>query len=212
MVSGRRKPAAGATIQQRVGLFLRLYGELKKEPYAQGGEISITFSFGGPQAGIETNTQRQEFRSYLVLFRQLISPDDNCYLGTILQLLPRHVDDASLRDRLGNAMDGWKAANGLPSQFAPLVMGEFASGEANARLYMYGGVFHSNVRLSAIWDALGPDRQQFVEYQFRQYEGRVRIVFIELKKVIDEAREAGVLREEPLDLSAGTAGNRPESL
>jgi hypothetical protein len=205
-VAARRgRKQAEVTIQQRVHLFLRLYAELKKEPYSQGGEISISFTLGGPGEGIQTNTQRQEFRSYLVLFRQLISPDDNVYLESILRTLPRHVDDAALRERLGMAMDHWKAANGIPSPLAPLSMGEFASGRETARLYLYGGVFHSDLRLSEIWDRIGPDQQRFVEYQFRQFEGRVRNVVIELKKVIDEAREAGVLRDQPLDLTtAGT--------
>lgn len=200
-----RGPRADVTIQQRVHLFRRLYEELKKEPYAKGGEISISFTLGGSGDAITTNTQRQEFRSYLVLFRQLISPDDNVYLESILRVLPRHVDDAALRDRLGKAMDAWKAANGIPSPLAPLSMGEFASGRETARLYLYGGVFHSDVRLSAIWDAIGPDKQRFVEYQFRQYEGRVRNVLIELKKVLDEASAAGVLRDEPLDLTAAAS-------
>jgi hypothetical protein len=117
----RRSNHAEPTIQQRVHLFLRLYAELKKEPYSQGGAISITFLFGGEGEGIQTDTQRQ-------LFRQLISENDNVYLEAILRTLPRHVDDVAVRDRLGNAMDRWKAANGIPSQFAPFVLGEFASG------------------------------------------------------------------------------------
>jgi hypothetical protein len=132
----RRANPKDVPIQARVHLFLRLYAELKKEPYSQGGEISISFSFGGKDEGIQTNTHRQEFRSYLVLFRQLISPDDNCYLETILRELPRHVDDANLRDRLGASMDRWKAANGITSPLAPLAMGEFAAGRETARLYL----------------------------------------------------------------------------
>jgi hypothetical protein len=194
------------TIQQRVHLFRRLYEELKKEPYAKGGEISISFKLGGPGESIETNTQRQEFRSYLVLFRQLISESDNCYVETILRVLPRHVDDAALRARLGVAMDQWKAANGIPSPLAPLSLGDFASGRETARLYLYGGVFHSDLRLSEIWDAIGPDKQRFVEYEFRQYERRVRDVIIELKKVLDEARDADALRDEPLDLAGVASG------
>ena len=75
----RRKATADITIQQRVGLFLRLYAELKKEPYSQRTQMSITFS----PAGTQTDTQREEFRSYLWAFRQLISPDDSAYLETI---------------------------------------------------------------------------------------------------------------------------------
>lgn len=201
MPNRRRKAAASVTIQQRVGLFLRLYAELKKEPYAQGGEISITFTFGGPGDSIETNTQRQEFRAYLVLFRQLINQDDNVYLGAILRQLPRHVDDVDLRARLSRASDAWKKANGVQSAIAQLALGEFAAGRETARLYLNGGVFHSDLRLSAVWDAFGPDQQRLIEYEFRQFEGRVRLAVIELKKVIDEARAASVLREDPIDLT-----------
>jgi hypothetical protein len=161
--------------------------------------MSITFTMGGERDTIETDVQRQEWQSYLTRFRQLISENDNTNLETILRVLPRHVDDAALRERLGKALDRLKAANGITSPLAALSMGEFASGRALARLYLNSGLSHSNVRMSAIWDSLGPDRQRSFEYQFRMYEGRVREVLIELKKIIDEAREAGVLRDEPID-------------
>jgi hypothetical protein len=194
-----RRARSEVPIQRRIHLFLRLYAELKKEPYAQAGEISISFRYGAPDE-IETDTHRQEFRSYCVLFRQLISPDDAVYLRTILRDLPRHIDDAGLRARLEAALDAWKAANGIPSPLAPLVMGEFASGGQTARLYLNGGLFHSDPDLSDLWDAIGADQQRFVEYQFRQYERKVRDIFIELKRVIDEATAGGVLRDDPLDL------------
>lgn len=205
----RRGQQADVPIQRRVHLFMRLYAEMKKEPYSQGGEISISFRIGGDGDSVETNTQRQEFRSYLVLFRQLISPDDAVYLPTLLRVLPRHVDDAALRERLGKAMDRWKAANTIPSPLAPLSLGDFAAGSETARLYLYGGVFHSDPKLSDVWDAIGPDKQRFVEYQFRQYEGKVRDVVIELKKVLDEARAAGALRDAPLNLESPSSGSEP---
>ncbi len=198
----RRRQPTGLTLQRRLHLFLRLYGEMKKEPYSQGGEISITFSFGGAADRIETNTPPQEFRSYLVLFRQLISPNDPVYLPTILRSLPRHVRDPDLRIRLGAALGVWKAANGIPSPLAPLILGSFAAGSETARLYLNGGVFHSDPALSDVWDAIGPDQQRFVEHQFRQYEGRIRDVVVELKRVIDEASATGGLSDEPLDLEA----------
>ena len=197
----RRSKQAEIPIQRRIHLFERLYADLKKEPYAQGGEISISFTLGGQHDRIETNVNRQELRSYLTGFRQLISPDDPVFLPRILRLLPRHVDDAELRERLGRALDDWKAAQGFPSVFSEPMYGEWGSGRGTARLYLYGHVFHSDPDLSDRWDALGEDRQRFFEHAFRQYEGKVRLVFIELKRVIDAAREGGKLRDEPLDLA-----------
>lgn len=201
----RRSPKAEIPIQQRIHLFERLYADMRdNEPYSQVGSTSITFTFGGPGEGITTDVNRQELRSYLLAFRQLISDDDAVFLPRILRLLPRHVDDAELRDRLSRALDAWKAAQGFPSPLAQLSLGEYGTGRATARLYMYGGVFHSDPELSDVWDSLGPDRQRFIEHAFRQYDGKIRDVFIELKKVITAARERGFLREEPLYLAGLT--------
>jgi len=212
-VSRRRSHAI--PIQRRIHLFERLYADLKaNEPYAKGGEISISFTVSrDPDRDfIETNTNRQELRSYLTGFRQFISPDDPVYLGTILHVLPRHIDDVELRARLSRAMDAWKAALGIPSVFAPIALGPYAAGSETARLYLYGGVFHSDPDLSDVWDAIGPDQQRFIEYQFRQFEGKVRLVFIEVRQVIVAAREGGFLRDEPLDLgSMADAGGEPEA-
>lgn len=197
----RRAKQAEIPIQRRIHLFERLYADMKKEPYAQGGEISITFSLGGQNDRIETNVNRQELRSYLTCFRQLISDGDPVFLPRILRLLPRHVEDAALRERLGRALDAWDAAQGLPSALAPMTLGPYASGRETARLYLNGGIFHSDPDLSDVWDSLGEDRQRFVEHAFRQFEGKVRDVFIELKRVIEAARDGGHLRDEPLDLA-----------
>ena len=196
----RRSKKAEIPIRQRVHLFERLYADMKaNEPYAKGGEMSITFTLGGERARIETNVNRQDLRSYLTGFRQLISDNDPVFLPRILGLLPRHVDDPELRDRLARALDAWKAAQGIPSVLAPFTLGPYASGRETARLYLNGGIFHSDPDLSDVWDALGEDRQRFVEHAFREYEAKVRLVFIELKRVIEAARDAGSYRDEPLE-------------
>ena len=198
----RRGRRAEIAIQRRVHLFERLYADMKaNEPYSKGGDISITFSDvdGGR---IETNVNRQELRSFLLCFRQLVSDGDPVYLPRILRLLPRHIDDTGLRERLGRALDAWKAAQGIPSVLAPLTLGPYASGRETARLYLNGGVFHSDPDLSDVWDALGEDQQRFVEHAFRLYEAKVRDVFIELKRVIEAARAAGALRDEPVELAS----------
>jgi hypothetical protein len=88
------------------------------------------------------------------------------------------------------------------------MFGERGSGRGTARLYLNGYVFHSDPDLSDQWDALGEDQQRFFEHAFRQYEGKVRLVFIELKRVIDAAGVGGKLSDEPLDLD--TPGERED--
>src|SRR5436190_8784943 len=112
----RRSPKGEIAILRRIHLFERLYADMKEnEPYSQVGSTSITFTIGGPAEGITTDVNRQELRSYLLAFRQLISGDNPVFLPRLLRLLVRHVDDAELRERLGRALDAWKAAQGFPS-------------------------------------------------------------------------------------------------
>jgi hypothetical protein len=199
---GRRRKQLEIPIQRRVHLFLRLYAALKANPYSQQTELSIAFSFGRnpDQHRIETNKPDQYvFESFMARFQQLIKNDDPVFLPKILNALPRHIDNAELRERLRKARQMWTAAEGVPSPIAPLVLGAFASGHNLARLYLHGGVFHSDPELSDIWDGLTANDQEFVMHAFRTYEGRVRDIIVELKKVIDEARGGGYLRDEALD-------------
>ena len=98
----------------------------------------------------------------------------------------------------------------MPSPIAPLSLGPYAAGSERARLHINGGVFHSDPDLSDVWDAIGPDKQRFVEHAFRQYESKVRPVVIEVKRVIEAARAGGFLRDDPLDVGSSEADSGDE--
>lgn len=190
-------------IQRRVYLFERLYAEMKaNEPYARGGELSITFSLGADPFDdkVETNKpDRHQFRSYLVAFRQFISPGDAVFLGALLGDLTPHVHDTGLRKRLRRATGAWNTVQEAASIPGQLTLGQFAPGRKLARLYLYGGIFHSDPTLVAIWDSLAPNDREFEEWAFRQYDGEVREVIVELKRVVEEARAGGYLRDDQVD-------------
>ncbi len=205
----RRGKRLDIEMSRRVHLFERLYADLKENPYSQRTELTITFNFAAHPGwnSITTNLDdRYVWESYLIRFRQLISADDPVYLEGILRILPRYVDDEGLRRRLGSALDSWKAAQRIPALEAPLSLGTFASGRETARLYLNGGIFHSDPDLSDIWDALTQDQRRFVEHAFRSYEFKVRNVIIELKRVIERARDEALLRDRPLDLGRAGVG------
>lgn len=184
MVRKTKRPPIG--IQHGVHLFERLYARLKASK-----QIAISLKFGASDAdkAIEDDLpDHKEFVTYLVRFQQLITPNDEC-------------------DRLHRASDAFKAAQGVQSPLAAVALGPFAAGEALAKLYLHGGIFHSDPAMSEWWDRIGPNNQQTVQYEFRMYESRVRNVVIELKKVIAAARDGGHLRDQPLDLTSSAQGN-----
>jgi hypothetical protein len=199
-----RRKQAGVSVRQRVYLFLRVYDAMKANPY--GGEQKIIFrvTLGGPEQGAQLlGVDQQDFESYLTRFRQLISPRDNAYIGRLLRLVPRHIDDPGLRDRLSAARQMWDVAQGVPSPIAALSLGRFAAGTETARLYFYGvGIIHSDTDMVALWDALPESKRQLVAWAFHQYEAKVRRVANDLHHILREASEGGHWRDEPLDLSA----------
>jgi hypothetical protein len=190
----------------RVVLFERVYAQLKANPYGQAKDVTITFNVYGDHTEVLTNLENEhEWESYLTRFRQLTLSDDHVALDHMLRELPRYVDDAGLRQRLGQAHDVWKAAQGVPSQLAPMVLGRFAPAKEMARLYLYGGIIHTDPELSDIWESMTPNEQTFVKHQFRLYESKVRNVIITVHEVIKEALAKGLFTEEPLDLRAEPA-------
>jgi hypothetical protein len=200
------------SIQHRMHLFERLYAQLKASKYNDRKQIAISFKFGAsdPDKAIEDDLpDHDEFVAYLARFQQLIKPNDECYLPKLLGELPRHIDNQKLRDRLHRASDAFKAAQGVHSPLAAVALGPFAAGEELAKLYLHGGIFHSDPAMSEWWDRIGPNNQQTVQYEFRMYESRVRNVVIELKKIITAARDGGHLRDQPLDLRSSTQGSTP---
>ena len=193
-------------IRRRIELFERVYADLKANPYRQAQDAAITFNVFGDHTEVSTNLDDEHvWISFLTGFRQMISSDDHSSLNHVLRELPPHIDDAGLRQRLREARRAWKAAQGVPSQFAPLVLGDFAAGRDLVRLYLYGGRLHTDPELSDHWQAMTPNERTFVKYQVRVYESKVRNVIVEVHKVINEALDKNVLTDEPLDLGAGRA-------
>jgi len=182
---------------------------MKANPY--GGEQKITFrvTLGGPEEGAQLlGVDQQDFESYLTRFRQLISPRDNAYIGRLLRLVPRHIDDPGLRDRLSAARQMWDVAHGVPSPIAALSLGRFAAGTETARLYFYGvGIIHSDTDMVALWDALPKSKRQLVAWAFHQYEAKVRRVANDLHHILREP--LGMFVQDcdwPLHLAKRTAG------
>jgi hypothetical protein len=201
----RRRKHPPPTMHNRVVLFLRLYEQMKANPFGREQKITLRVTFGGPEQGAEVlGVDKHPFESYLARFRQLIMPGDPVYLGVLLSLLPGHVADDGLRQRLAAARHEWKAAQGvIVSKYAPMMLGRSAAGYEVARLYLYGsGLMHSDPELAPIWERLDEMKRQLITWQFHHYEARVRKVANDLHHILREAAKGGHWRDDPIDLSA----------
>lgn len=192
------------SLRHRVALFLRLYEGMKQTPFGGAQRIVFRVTYGGPDEGAEVlGVDQQHLEAYLTRFRQLVQPGDHAYLGDLLRLLPGHVADDGLRQRLADARRAWKGAQGVPSPIAALVLGPFAPGSETWRLYLHGlGLFHTDPRLALLWDRLPEHRRQLVKWSFLQYESKVRRVATDLHHIIRETEEGGHWRDDLIDLSA----------
>lgn len=183
-------------IADRARLFLRLYHDLQETPYSQLTELALTIHVKTGATRITTDIpNRHEFESYLARFRQLILKGEACYLGALLELLPRHIADRDLRARLKAISVMWRAANEAapPSQPTQTGVLQFDTRNDLVELVLYGGLFHSNPRLADVWDAIGDNERNAALHGLRTYESDVRAVAHKVKEVIEIAMARGLL-------------------
>jgi len=145
---------------------------------------------------------REQLRSYLIQFRQFLNENDPTHVGALLRQAPRYLDDAGLRDRVQEAHAMWQEAQG-PGWPRFELDGKVLTGADVAKLYLYGGMFHSDPELTARWNALSPEYRDVYQYKFMFFVNEVRAAVVALRDVLRDARAGGHLRGEPLELSIG---------
>jgi len=198
-----------AALGHRVVMFMRLYDRLRDEPYPKDTVIEWSMSVGRDGAKTDINTDPTEWKSYLVLFRQLISPRDSLYLAPLRRDLGPCIKHHELRRRLACARRAWLDAH-KPSFPAVLTLGEYGYPKKMNRLYLYGGLFHSDPKMSEVWARLDPGTQKTIEWAFRNYEGKVRQVVVNLRSIVNESGEKGVLDVPGLTHRAGRIDAGPD--
>lgn len=199
----RRARPREISIRDRATLFLRLHEALEQEPYAHIASISLTITVGPAGSGASVRTDipvRTEFNSYLIGFRQLVSEGDEAHLGYLVRALPRHIDDAQLRERLDEARAKWKFANRRLSGPDGVVLDgvRVQTRKDLVDLFLYSGRFHSRLELSQAWELLSENNKQLVTYIFRNFIDDVRRVRHLIADVLSQAMAADKFRDDPI--------------
>lgn len=173
----------------------------------------MTFGVGDTNAPLEVQVppavplsaqwpDREQLRSYLIQFRQFLNANDPTHVGALLRQVPRYLDDGVLRDRVQQAHAKWQEAQG-PGWPRFELDGQVLTGADVARLYLNGGMFHSDPELTLRWNALSPQYRDLYQYKFMFFVNEVRTAVVALRDVLREARAGGHLLDEPLELSTG---------
>ena len=195
------------TFTERVDLFLELAAEIDglrltntridlgaHFHWAEGQDLSAELP------PIDTD----DFRSFVVAWRQLVTRAEPTHLRTVLALCTDHLTDPELRGRARFVLDRVDQVNrnDLPTErprFALLAGEREYSPWEVADLLMHGAVFHRRDRTKkAILDVMPPAWRSFLEFIFRMYIVDITQAMDVTRWILLKAKEGNALSDAPI--------------
>ena len=193
-----RKKKKQMRSEKQLELFVRRVRELGNLRLVQeemGYNLSLSFD---SEAGLESKLSgpdEEALRSYLLTFRQFISPNEPVYVNYIYNLCFEYLDSNNeLRDYLLQSRQVWR--NALNTGFMGLTFNEQQlRPEEVASLWINGFYFHSDddkyERLSELLSSLA---MPFVKANFYQFIITATRVIAYLGNFVDQALKLGHFR------------------
>jgi hypothetical protein len=194
------------TFTERVELFLELADELDALRLSQSGiDMSASFhwAIGEETTASIAPVDRDDFRSFVTAWRQLVMRNEPTHLPTLLGLCADHLTHPKLRELAKLVETGVDAVNrneylGRPRQ-------TFAAGEREytpwevADLVMHGSVFHKRDRAKRkILREVDPWMLTMLEHIFRQYILDITEAMDSTRLFLRKAKEKDALSDEPI--------------
>jgi hypothetical protein len=135
---------------EQLKLFNQRADELSKTRLIRDQALNLHFKMQWDAAGLITTTvdgpDEDDLRSYLLTFRQFVSPKEPVYLHRIFSLCHLHITNLAIRNNIAHARDVWMGqvkSQGFRVSFDDMVM----SPEHVADLMINGHYFHSDPKL-----------------------------------------------------------------
>lgn len=147
------------TDRQHIELFVRRVDDLRqtrlaKQPFSIG--LEVNFSVGGDSSVKLDQPDEDDLRSFLVTFRQFISPKEPVFVQRIYNLCYQIATTSELKDKFAASRARWH--NALSSSHFGLQLGlgeKPLSDEEIMDAWINGYYFHNDPELAGLLDSLG---------------------------------------------------------
>jgi hypothetical protein len=198
------------TFTERVDLFLELANGIDDLRLSRTGiDLGAGFDWKiseSTSASISP-VDRDDFRSFVAAWRQLVTRSEPTHLPTLLRLCANHLTHRTLRDLASQLLAHVDAANDNENVTDGFRMSLWA-GEHQytpwevADLIMHGSILHSRDRAKRkILRELDPWMLISAEHIFRRYVVGVTEAMGLARLILAKAKEKAAISDEPIDLT-----------
>lgn len=145
----RADPAHTLTVREQLELFVERAGQLwDTRVRREGLKVSVRMKWTAEDELLRTTMDEpdaEDFRSYLLTFRQFISEGEPLYLHKIYNLCHRHITDDKCREYLAEARKEWQQICKTSDTGMTLTLNSVVLSPADvADLWINGHYFHND--------------------------------------------------------------------
>lgn len=170
----RTDPAHALTVREQLELFVERAQQLwDSRVRREGLKVSVRMKWAAADELLRTTMEEpdaEDFRSYLLTFRQFISEGEPLYLHKIYNLCHQHITDARCREYLAEARKEWQQICTTSDTGMTLTLNSVVMSPADvADLWINGHYFHNDPEKLRTLKGLGSylyhsSRTIFIDY------------------------------------------------
>jgi len=153
--------------------------------------LSVGFSVKGNQSGFSLTVKKPDetdLRAYLTTFRQFIMKSERIYMDGIYGTLQEHLGDEKFKGYLNKSKVLWQKAHN-EAGIALIYNGRELSPLEITDLFLYGDIFHSDVKKEAALNELPPPLRDLFMFQFLEFIHRATIQILYVDQIVNKALE-----------------------
>jgi len=148
--------------------------ELSKTNLAQKGLKTRLSYHEDPVSGLQmelVEPDEDEFRSFLLTFRQFISEEEPVFLNHMYNICSKHLTSDELKDLVAGSRKIW--ANAQKVSGIPLIIGGTEMPALKVwKIWIDGRYFHNDLRYQQILDQASPEVLKLLRFNFLNFVGK----------------------------------------
>jgi len=171
------------TVRQRLGLFIARSEELQVlRLVKQGMKASYNLKWDaddGKLVRTSNEPDEEDFRSFLLLFRQFISNDEPIFINKVFNDCECYLMDEKIKEELRQTRAEWNHIFKKMSDFEMIIDGKSFSSEYALDLWINGHYFHNDADKAAKLNELTKEIIPFTRMQlFATLPGLTQIIIV----------------------------------